>query len=90
MTDPLLPVPHARLLGGSMYVWLEQQAGLDLVVFYDPINDEGLSLDLEEWERALAWWDDPGGTHASQRQQTDVTPAPPRRAQGTKKEPPVS
>ena len=48
----------ARLLGGTMYVWWE--ADERKVVFYDWDNDEGISLSLSEWERALEWWQEPG------------------------------
>ena len=48
--------PGAQLLSGTMYVWLEPEAQGGRVVFYDWDNDEGLSLNLDEWRLALEWW----------------------------------
>jgi hypothetical protein len=54
-TDP--PGHFNAHLSGRLFVWFEEYEGLaPRVVFYDFDNDEGLSLDLDEWRRAVAWW----------------------------------
>lgn len=40
-------------LGGYLRVWWDQAEGR--VVFYDFENDEGFSLPMDAWQRAVAW-----------------------------------